>query len=104
MVKYQLTERMTLGRQRFDRDGAIAAKGHVNPWLLDSLLANPYYKARPPKTAGREQYGSQFVDRLLATGLAMEDLIATATVFTAATIAAGVKRFGRGTQEVIASG
>src|SRR6202030_765658 len=57
-----------------------------------------------PKTAGREQYGAPFVDRLLASGLPLEDLIATATALTAATIAAGVSRFAQGTQEVIAAG
>lgn len=100
----QLVERMTEGRQRFDRDGLLAAKGHVNQALLDSLLTDPYYKAKPPKTAGREQYGLLFVDRLLATGLPMEDLIATATALTAATIAVGMMQFAPETQELIASG
>lgn len=104
MVIDQLVERMTSGKQRFDRDGAIAARGHVNRPLLDSLLRDRYYKTKPPKTAGREQYGAQFVDRLLATRLPPEDLIATATAFTAATIAAGVTRFAPGTQELIAAG
>ncbi len=88
MVIDQLVERLTQGKQRFDRNGHTAAKGHINRPLLDSLLADKYYKAKPPKTAGREQYGSAFVDRLVATGLPMEDLIATATALTAATIAA----------------
>jgi anhydro-N-acetylmuramic acid kinase len=90
--------------RRFDRDGAIAARGHVNRPLLDSLLRDGYYKAKPPKTAGREQYGAQFADRLISTGLPREDLIATATALTAATIAAGVTRFAPATQEVIAAG
>jgi anhydro-N-acetylmuramic acid kinase len=93
-----------VGGKRFDRNGAIAARGHVNCPLLDSLLSDGYYKMKPPKTAGREQYGAHFVERLLATRLQAEDLIATATALTAATIAAGVTRFARGTQEVIASG
>ena len=104
MVIDQLTERMTQGRKRFDRNGSIAAKGHVNRPLLDSLLADKYYKAKPPKTAGREQYGLGFMDRLLATRLPMEDLIATATALTAATIATGVTQFAPGTQELIAAG
>ncbi len=104
MVMDQLTEHLTRGKRRFDRNGAIAAKGHVNRPLLDALLADEYYKTRPPKTAGREQYGMEFSERLIATGLPMEDLIATATALTAATIAAGVTRFAPGTREVIASG
>jgi anhydro-N-acetylmuramic acid kinase len=104
MVIDQLVERRSGGKQRFDRNGAIAAKGHVNRRLLDSLLADQYYKSKPPKTAGREQYGAEFVDRLLATGLPIEDLIATATALTAATISAGITRFAPATTEVIAAG
>jgi anhydro-N-acetylmuramic acid kinase len=104
MVIDQLVERLSGGKQRFDRNGAIAAKGHVNRGLLDSLLADQYYKSKPPKTAGREQYGAEFVDRLLATGLPIEDLIATATALTAATISTGITRFAPATTEVIAAG
>jgi anhydro-N-acetylmuramic acid kinase len=104
MIVDQLVEHMTAGKQRFDRNGAIASRGHVNRPLLDVLLNDKYYQAKPPKTAGREQYGAPFVQRLLTTGLPVEDLIATATAFTAATIAAGVKQFAPGTQEVIAAG
>ncbi len=104
MVIDQVTGHMTSCKQRFDRNGAIAARGHVNRPLLASLLRDTYYKSRPPKTAGREQYGAHFAERFLATKLSHEDLIATATALTAATIAAGVTRFAPGTQEVIAAG
>ena len=55
MVVDQLVERMTSGKQRFDRNGAIATTGRVNRPLLDSLLSDVYYKTKPPKTAGRER-------------------------------------------------
>jgi anhydro-N-acetylmuramic acid kinase len=104
MVIDQLVERMTLGKQRFDRNGSIAARGHANRPLLDALLAAAYYKAKPPKTAGREQYGRPFTDSLIETGLPIEDLIATATALTAATIALAITRFAPGTEELIAAG
>lgn len=104
MVIDQLIARMTGGKQAFDRNGAIAARGHVNRPLLDRLLKDRYFRARPPKTAGREQYGPPFIERLTATGLPDADLVATATAFTAATIAGGIRRFAPGTEEVIASG
>jgi anhydro-N-acetylmuramic acid kinase len=104
MVIDQLVERMTSGKQRFDRNGAIAARGHVNRPLLDSLLRNRYYRAAPPKSAGREEYGAEFVDRLIVSKLPMEDLISTATALTAATIAAAVTRFAPATSELIAAG
>ncbi len=90
--------------RRCDRDGAIAARGRVNRPLLDSLLRDPYYKTKPPKTTGREQYGASFVERLRAANLLLEDLVATATALTAATIAMGVRRFAPGAEELIASG
>jgi anhydro-N-acetylmuramic acid kinase len=65
----------------------------VNRTLLDQLLADPYYRRRPPKSAGREQYGTAFLDRLKKTGLPIEDLAATATVLTAATIAHAARPF-----------
>ena len=68
--------------------------------MLDALLRERYYSAAPPKTAGREQYGAEFVAHLKEPGLPLEDLIATATVFTAATIAAGIERFVRPRQSV----
>ena len=70
-----------------DRGGKIAASGQVDRALLDELLADPYYRRRPPKSAGREQYGAEFVARLKKAGLSTRDLIATATVLTAATVA-----------------
>jgi anhydro-N-acetylmuramic acid kinase len=60
-----------------DRDGKIAAAGHVNRALLDELLADDYYRRRPPKSAGREQYGAEFVARMKASGLTLPNLFAT---------------------------
>jgi len=107
MVIDALTTEFTRGSQHFDRDGRIAAGGKVNRALLDTLLADSYYRQRPPKTAGREQYGAEFIARLKRTGLPLRDLITTATAFTAAAIASGVERFVRSrmrVDEMIASG
>jgi len=89
-----------------DRGGKIAASGRVNAALLDELLADPYYRRQPPKSVGREQYGAGFVTRLKKTGLPMRDLIATATVLTAATVAIGVEgiRGGRPTDIIVSGG
>ena len=59
--------------------------------MLDELLNDAYYRRKPPKSAGREQYGDGFVARLKQTGLPLHDLITTATVLTSATIAIGVR-------------
>jgi anhydro-N-acetylmuramic acid kinase len=79
----------------FDRDGARARAGRVNHVLLDRLLRDPYYHQPPPKAAGREQYGAEF----LKCGID----IATAAELTVQTIAMGIERF-RHIEEVIVSG
>jgi anhydro-N-acetylmuramic acid kinase len=88
-----LVAELTAGRERFDRGGQIASRGRIDRTLLDRILADPYYRQRPPKTAGREQYGAEFIARLKQTGLPLIDLIATATALTPAAIAAGIERF-----------
>ena len=93
MVIDQLVTRITQGRQCYDRDGAIAAAGTVDPKLLAKLLRDKYFRAKPPKTAGREQYGPELVSKLLDTELSSEDLIATATALTAESIALGIRNF-----------
>jgi anhydro-N-acetylmuramic acid kinase len=93
MVIDQLVSRITQGGQTYDRDGAIAASGMLDPKLLAKLLRDKYFRAKPPKTAGREQYGAEFVTKLLDTELSSEDLIATATALTAESIALGVRNF-----------
>src|SRR6185295_4745252 len=75
MVIDALAAEFTKGRQRFDRDGRIAARGKIDRNLLDRLLADRYYRRQPPKTAGREQYGAEFVRTLKAYGRPLPDLI-----------------------------
>jgi anhydro-N-acetylmuramic acid kinase len=98
MVIDQLVARMKSGR--FDRGGRIAMRGKLDERLLANLLRDPYLRAKPPKTAGREQYGTQFADRFPANA----DGVRTAAAFTAATIAEGIRRFGGGTRELVAAG
>jgi anhydro-N-acetylmuramic acid kinase len=93
MVMDQLISHITKGVRRYDRNGATAARGKVSRWLLRILLRDPYYRKAPPKSAGREEYGAEFVQHLLSTRLPNEDLLATATALTAQTIALGIRRF-----------
>jgi len=102
MVIDALVREHTGGRQNFDRGGRMAAQGNLNRPLLDALLADPYYRRQPPKSAGREQYGAEFVARLKQTGLPLHDLISTATVLTAATVALAAAPFWP--DELIVSG
>jgi anhydro-N-acetylmuramic acid kinase len=105
MVVDQLVSIHTNGRRKFDTGGDIASNGTVNEKMLDRLLRASYFRRPPPKTAGREQYGREFVHELVATGEPLPNLIATATALTAASIAAGVQRFVKHpVHEVIVSG
>jgi anhydro-N-acetylmuramic acid kinase len=97
MVIDAVTNAVTDGRLRFDRGGRIAARGRVDERLLSRLLADPYFRRKPPKSTGREHFGSSFARTLLARGRQMRltgpDIIATATAFTAASIADQYARF-----------
>ena len=108
MVIDQLIAHFTNGEKTFDRGGAMAAEGLVHPDLVAGILRDPFYSERPPKTAGREQFGSEFVARLLAFNLNPADTVATATYLTAASIADGITRFAGGEDnppdEVVVSG
>ena len=104
MVIDALAREYTRGRQNYDRGGKIAASGRIDAKLLDKLLADSYYRRKPPKSAGREQYGAEFVERLKVSKRPLPDLIATATVLTAATIAHAVHQTGASHADLIVSG
>lgn len=97
MIIDALVERFTRGRAGFDHDARIALRGHTIPALLERLMRDPYLRKKPPKTAGREQFGQAYVEQLFAWGkkhrARAEDLIRTATVFTSLSIAEALRRF-----------
>jgi anhydro-N-acetylmuramic acid kinase len=78
-----------------DRDGRTAAKGRALEPILKVLLHHSFFRRKPPKTAGREEFGREFVgDFLRRCGRARkEDVVATATALTARSIAEAVRRF-----------
>jgi anhydro-N-acetylmuramic acid kinase len=98
--------------QECDVDGKIAASGRV----LDDVVARflnevPFFSQRPPRTAGREEFGREFAREFLhaarpiparssggrapASEGAVEkrDVIATATALTVRSIASAVRKF-----------
>lgn len=93
MVIDGLTER--LFREPYDRDGRHAASGTVVERALDDLLRMPFFRRKPPKTAGREEFGREFVREVARRcGRARaEDLVATATALTARSITDALRRF-----------
>jgi anhydro-N-acetylmuramic acid kinase len=83
----------------YDADGRIAASGNVLLEVLATAMQHPFFEKKPPKSAGREEFGESFamdfLDRCRAAGGRPEDAIATATALTAASIAIAYKRFVR---------
>ena len=102
MVINALVAHHTDGRRHYDTNGSIARRGKVHERLLEAMLSDPYFKLKPPKSTGRERFGQQFVGGLLATGIPLPDLIATATEFTAQSIAGAILHVKP--HEVIAAG
>jgi anhydro-N-acetylmuramic acid kinase len=86
-----------LFNKRFDRNGGFAARGTVLAPVLAEALCNPYFKLKPPRTAGREQFGrayaAEFLDECRRHSKMPEDALATATALTAETIAQSYKSF-----------
>ena len=102
MLMDGIVTRLSSGTQTYDKDGILAAAGTVDRVMLQQFLADPYLHQAPPKTTGREYYGSdQCVALLAQAGLAdgallqedeaisqrCRDLMATVTAFTAHSIA-----------------
>src|SRR3954471_16311830 len=81
----------------FDRDGKVAASGTPLLPVLAQLAKEPFFGAKPPKTAGREEFGREFAREFLRRcGRARkQDIIATATALTAVSIADAVRRFAQ---------
>ncbi len=82
----------------YDPDGELAARGVANRPVLAALLRARFFRAAPPRTAGREQFGREFVSRFLrlCRRLSKHDMMATATALTAESIAASVRQVSRG--------
>ena len=94
MVMDALVSKLTDGRLSYDDGGKLAASGKVIPELLAWMLEDPYLAKEPPKTTGREYFGKEYVEKLLAFGeYPLVDILTTATRFTAETIALSLRRF-----------
>jgi anhydro-N-acetylmuramic acid kinase len=93
MVMDAVTEE--LFGQRYDRNGKIAASGRVLEGVVAKLMRAHFFRQKPPRTAGREEFGREYVGRFLqlCRGASKADVVATATALTARSIADAVTRF-----------
>ncbi|MGB7549318.1 MAG: anhydro-N-acetylmuramic acid kinase [Terracidiphilus sp.] len=105
---------LALFKKTYDRSGSIAARGTVLQPVLAQSLRNPYFRLKPPRTAGREQFGREYAAKFVASckrySNRPEDALATATALTAESIARSYDRFvhpmmkGRGVDYIVSGG
>lgn len=94
-----VTQRLTNGRERFDRDGVLGAAGQAIEPAVDAALAHPFFGAEPPKSTGRELFSSSYIDTFIAAcrrsepRASIEDIVATAVALTARSIGLAFERF-----------
>jgi len=88
-----------LFQKKFDRNGGFAQQGTVLLPVLNKALGNAYFQQKPPRTAGREQFGRAYAAEFLVEcrrhSKKPEDALATATALTAETIALSYKSYIR---------
>lgn len=97
MIIDGLTSIVSNQKKKYDRNGSLAAQGTVCEILLGEMLKHPYFRKHPPKTCGREEFGQDYCRALYKKATTRKtkdaDLLATATYFTATTIAMSYHRF-----------
>ncbi len=81
----------------FDNRGKLASKGNVLPAVLAEQMRHPFFRRKGPRTAGREEFGREYVAEFLQRcGRAdKHDVLATATALTARSIALAVRKLAK---------
>jgi anhydro-N-acetylmuramic acid kinase len=96
------------GKKRLDRGGRQALQGSVHEGFLKWLLKDPYLSRHPPKSTGRERYGTEYVRRVWREGqrrkLGVPAMLATSCRFVAEVIGDARKWFPVPVNEVVIGG
>lgn len=89
-------QHITEGENSYDREGCFASFGQAHEGCLRRWLRHPFFRAAPPKSTGREEFGERFFARVLAAveaGELYEMLLpVTLTEFTARSLALNYRR------------
>ncbi len=99
--------RFSGGRRSFDADGTWARQGYIDEGQLQQWLEEPYFRQPPPKSTGRELFGSGDLERRLADlgeGVDPADALATLTAFSAAVVGQDLARGPRPLELLVAGG
>lgn len=89
-----------------DAGGRWAASGSVDAALLRALLADPWFRRRPPKSTGRDHFNLEWTQQCYPRLGRLDPATVQRTFaeLTAASIADAVRRHGAGAQRVLACG
>lgn len=85
----------------YDKDGAIAASGHIVPGVIETWLQHPYFHRPYPKSLDRNDF-QLLVNKTVFTSAA--DKLATLTAFTAASIVLAIKQLPFSVKRVLICG
>jgi anhydro-N-acetylmuramic acid kinase len=81
----------------YDKGGRVARSGKILTPVITAALRDPFFRKPPPKSAGREQFGSAYAASLLKQCKRLshgaEDAVATATALTADSIAMACREY-----------
>jgi anhydro-N-acetylmuramic acid kinase len=87
----------TNGEWSYDHNGDLAARGHVDDDLLTKWLSEPYFQQTPPRTTGRELFGTQraneYWQQAVDQGLSPNEIVATITALTVYSIEHAYRKF-----------
>jgi anhydro-N-acetylmuramic acid kinase len=90
-------EHFTKGKTSYDEEGFFASQGLADQGVIDKWLKHPFFKIKPPKSTGREEFGAVFFKRAIKdcqkARLNPYDTVATFTDFTAMSIAITYAQF-----------
>ena len=82
---------LTEGGEIIDTDGRTARRGIADKGLLMQLMNHPYFSIAPPKSAGAQNFGNEFTDRVVNDAVDRNmreaDILATLTEMTAESVA-----------------
>ena len=80
-------------KTRYDKDGLQASKGKINEDLLTYLMDNNYFKKKPPKSTGRDEFGINIINSIISKfdNIDNFDLLRTLVRFTAESIIFNLK-------------
>ena len=99
------------GEQAYDRDGEMGRRGTVHSWIVEEVMALPYFDEAPPKSTGRELFSPAMVQGFAGrlSGEREEvgaDLVATFAEVTAQSVGDSYRRWlpSGGIEDVVVTG